>query len=52
VLIDIDDFDEAAELRLRAGGQASVIVYTQERPFINLLGRLLVRVSGFLSYLY
>ena len=52
VLIDIDDFDEAAKLRLRAGGQASVIVYTDERPFINLLGRILVRISSYLSYLY
>lgn len=52
VLIDIDDFDEAAKLRLRAGGQASVIIYTDERPFINLLGRILVRISGYLSYLY
>ena len=52
VLIDIDDFDEAAKLRLRAGGQASVIIYTDERPFINALGRMLIRASSYLSYLY
>jgi hypothetical protein len=37
---------------LRAGGQASVIIYTDERPFINALGRMLIRASSYLSYLY
>ena len=52
VLIDIVDFDEAAELRLRAGGQASVMIYSSNKPFINALGRLVLKISGYLSYLY
>lgn len=52
VLIDIDDLEEAGELRLRAGGQANVIVYTGEHPLINALGRFLVRFTGLLSYAY
>ena len=52
VLIDIVDFDEAAELRLRAGGQASVMIYSSDKPFINALGHLMLRLSGYLSYLY
>jgi multidrug resistance efflux pump len=52
VLIDIVDFDEAAELRLRAGGQASVMIYSSDKPFINALGHLMLRIAGYLSYLY
>jgi multidrug resistance efflux pump len=39
-------------LRLRQGGQASVIVYTGDNPMLNALGRLWIRAAGLLSYAY
>ncbi len=52
VLIDLEGYEQTAELRLRAGGQASVIVYTDDRPFWNALGGYLLRGTGLLSYFY
>jgi multidrug resistance efflux pump len=49
------EFDEAEHPRLRGvrvGGQAEVLVYTDEHPVMNLLGRIYIRVMSWLSYLY
>jgi len=47
----IIDFDAAAtEGLLRVGGQADVIVYTEDRTLLNPLGRLSIRVKSWLSY--
>jgi multidrug resistance efflux pump len=44
---------ETAGLRgLRVGGQAEVLVYTGDRPILNLLGAFYIRVMSWLSYLY
>lgn len=45
--------DQLARLRgVRIGGQAEVLVYTGDHPFMNLLGRIYIRVMSWLSYLY
>jgi multidrug resistance efflux pump len=47
------DADEAEHLRhARVGGQAEVLVYAGDNPFLNLLGALYIRISSWLSYLY
>ena len=38
--------------KVRVGGQAEVLVYTDKHPVMNLLGRLYIRVMSWLSYLY
>lgn len=50
VLIRFDD-DETRGLR-RIGGQADVIVYTGDGNPLNLLGALLIRLVGLLSFLH
>ena len=44
------DGDEAQGFR-RAGGRASVIVYTGSNPLLNFVGRLRIRLMSLLSYL-
>lgn len=44
------DSDDASGFR-RAGGRASVIVYTGSSPLLNLLGRLQIRLTTIFSYL-
>jgi multidrug resistance efflux pump len=43
------DGDEARGF-LRAGGQASVIVYAGSNPLLNAVGKLRIRLTTFLSY--
>jgi len=51
VLVDFDS-DHLAELQVRVGSQASVIVYTGSNPFMNMLGRLRIRLATYFSYAY
>ena len=49
------EFDPAELPRLRVariGGQAEVLVYTDDNPIMNTLGALYIRVMSWLSYLY
>jgi multidrug resistance efflux pump len=39
-------------LGVRVGSQASVIVYTGDHPVLNALGRLRIRLSSILTYVY
>ncbi|WP_299022271.1 HlyD family secretion protein [uncultured Photobacterium sp.] len=48
VTIQFDD-DSARGLR-RVGGQADVIVYTQENSVLNIFGRFWIRIISWLSY--
>jgi multidrug resistance efflux pump len=52
VLIDFDDPAEVTKLGGRVGSQVSVVIYTGDRPILNALGRLLMRLAGVLSYAY
>jgi multidrug resistance efflux pump len=52
VLIDFDDPAEVTQLGGRVGSQVSVVIYTGDRPILNALGRLLMRLAGILSYAY
>ena len=48
-----DDPGEIERLRkVRVGGQAEGLGYTDKHPVMNLLGRLYIRVMSWLSYLY
>ena len=49
------EFDPAELPRLRVariGGQAEVLVYTDDNPIMNTLGTFYIRVMSWLSYLY
>ena len=49
------EFDPAERERLRGvrvGGQAEVMVFTGDRPLMNFLGRVYIRLMSLLSYLY
>jgi multidrug resistance efflux pump len=48
VIIALDE-GEAAGLR-RVGGQADIVVYTGDRPILNAIARLRLRLVGWLSY--
>ncbi|HEX6829322.1 MAG TPA: HlyD family secretion protein [Burkholderiales bacterium] len=37
---------------VRIGGQAEVLVYTGDNPFMNFMGALYIRVMSWLSYMY
>ena len=50
VLIHFSD-DSAKGFR-RAGGQVNTIIYTGDRPILNSLGRLWIRLISFLSHIY
>ncbi len=50
VLISFTD-DSAKGFR-RAGGQVNTIIYTGDRPILNTLGRIWIRIISFLSHIY
>jgi multidrug resistance efflux pump len=51
VLVDFET-ENAGELGVRVGSQASVTVYTGTHPVLNTLGRLRMRIASYLSYAY
>jgi multidrug resistance efflux pump len=51
VLVDFET-QQVAELGVRVGSQATVTVFTGDRPLLNGLARLRVRLSSYLSYVY
>lgn len=52
VAVELDP-SELPRLRgLRIGGQAEVLVYTDDHPVMNLMGAIYIRVMSWLSYLY
>jgi multidrug resistance efflux pump len=51
VLVDFES-ERLRELGVRVGSQASVVVYTGDRPLMNLLGKLRIRIATYLSYAY
>jgi multidrug resistance efflux pump len=52
VAVEFDPGEIERLRKVRVGGQAEVLVYTDEHPVMNLLGRLYIRVMSWLSYLY
>jgi multidrug resistance efflux pump len=53
VVIEFDPGQsEELERQLRAGGQASVMAFTNERGILNLLGRIYLRLMSWFSYVY
>lgn len=44
--------DDAADGYRRVGGQANIIIYTGNRPLLNTLGRLWIRLISLLSHIY
>ena len=51
VLVDLET-ENARELGVRVGSQATVTVFTGERPVLNGIARLRMRLSSYLSYAY
>jgi multidrug resistance efflux pump len=51
VLVDFET-QPVAELGVRVGSQATVTVYTGNRPLLNGIARLRMRLSSYLSYAY
>ena len=51
VLVDFET-ENLRELGVRVGSQATVTVFTSDRPVLNLIGRLRMRLSSYLSYVY
>ena len=51
VLVDLET-DNARELGVRVGSQGTVTVFTGERPVLNGIARLRMRLSSYLSYAY
>jgi len=51
VLVDFET-QHVAELGVRVGSQATVTVYTGDRPVLNAVARLRMRLSSYLSYAY
>ncbi|MFK7828918.1 MAG: HlyD family secretion protein [Congregibacter sp.] len=52
VQVDFDTLEEQSREQLRIGGQASVIVYSEDATLLKLLGKLYVRFMSWLSYAY
>ena len=52
VAVEIDPSERPRLRGLRIGGQAEVLVYTDENPVMNLMGAIYIRVMSWLSYLY
>jgi len=52
VLIDLENTEEAIKLGMRVGGQANVIVYSGDHAILNAMGRFVIHLSGFFSYVY
>jgi multidrug resistance efflux pump len=44
--------DESTKGFLRAGGQVNTIIYTGDRPILNSLGRIWIRIISYLSHIY
>jgi multidrug resistance efflux pump len=51
VLVDVDT-GNVRELGVLVGSQATVTVYTGERPVLNTIARLRMRIASYLSYAY
>ena len=51
VLVDFEA-ENLQQLGVRVGSQASVTVYTANRPFLNTLARWRIRIGSYLSYAY
>jgi multidrug resistance efflux pump len=51
VLVDVDT-GNIRKLGVRVGSQATVTVYTGERPVLNTIARLRMRIASYLSYAY
>lgn len=51
VLVDVDT-GEIETLGVRVGSQASVTVYTGDRPVLNKLARLRMKIMSYLTYAY
>lgn len=52
VIIEINDEDREALRKLKIGGQADVIIYTQSGYITNWIGRMFIRAMSLFSYLY
>ena len=53
VLVDVSNLSDISERRrLKVGSQASVLVYAGDSAFLNLLGKLYIRVASMLTYAY
>jgi multidrug resistance efflux pump len=50
--VRIELLENPLPLGVRVGSQASVIVYTGDHPVLNTLGRLRIRLSSILTYVY
>jgi len=51
VLVDFET-EDARELGVRVGSQATVTIFTGNRPVLNVIARLRMRLSSYLSYAY
>jgi multidrug resistance efflux pump len=51
VLVDFET-ENARELGVRVGSQATVTIFTGNRPVLNVIARLRMRLSSYLSYAY
>ena len=51
VLVDLET-GNARELGVRVGSQATVTIFTGNRPALNVIARLRMRLSSYLSYAY
>ena len=52
VVVDLEPGELDRVRGIRVGGQADVLVYTGDRPILNLLGAAYIRVLSWFSYLY
>jgi multidrug resistance efflux pump len=52
VVIEFDRIEGLENLGLRVGSQVSVVVYTGDSWFLNLLGKMYIRIHAILSYAY
>ena len=52
VVIEFDRVEGLENLGLRVGSQVSVVVYTGDGRFMNLLGKMYIRIHAILSYAY
>jgi len=52
VAVEIDAAERERLRGVRIGGQADVLVYTGDHPFLNWLAGLYIKVMSYMSYLY
>lgn len=52
VVVELDPEEVRKVQRVRVGGQADVLVYTDDHPVLNLLASVYIRVLSWFSYLY